>query len=86
MDDGERCCENCLHWQQLGNGRSGFGECRIAPPTVTLLDPVWLKGGDRLDGANRTEVILEHSIWPVTGYDDWCGEYGLSIGRLHHDT
>jgi hypothetical protein len=62
------CCENCRFWDP--DHRDGdFGRCRRRSPVV-------VPGlTETMAGDGYLEVVFQATTFPVTGYEDWCGEY-----------
>ena len=53
------CCNACRHYDTTAFGAANYGHCRRYPPVEV----------------ERQANGLPRGIWPVVGYDDWCGEY-----------
>ena len=62
-------CDNCRFWRG-GDDPVELGHChRHAPPAVTQEKP----------NEDAREYLGE---WPVTVFDDWCGEWEASRSKL----
>ena len=75
---GMECCDICKFWEEFG--KDFEGRClRHAPRPITIFE---LTKMEERDGAipGRTE-ILESASWPVTYWEEWCGEFVLHKTR-----
>jgi len=54
-------CENCKYWLRC-EGQTLMGECRRYPPVLDF------------EGKELDSSIF---IFPITHYDNWCGEYKI---------
>jgi hypothetical protein len=55
----EGCCSACRFYDRTAFGNVNYAECRRYPPTMV---------NEQVNGIPR-------AVWPVVGYDDFCGEY-----------
>ncbi len=53
------CCNACRHYDTEVFGEVNYGQCRYFPP---------LNIQQKAEG-------LPRGIWPIVGYDDYCGMY-----------
>lgn len=53
------CCNACRFFDRTAFGRANYGHCRRWPPV----------------SVEQQATGLPRGVWPVVGYDDWCGEY-----------
>lgn len=52
-------CNSCAHYDSDSFGKVNYGNCRRFPP-ITV---------------EKQKNGLPRGIWPVVGYDDFCGEF-----------
>jgi hypothetical protein len=73
------CCSSCQFWERYGGDDLFYGVCKRYPP---VLSDDAVKFYRKTDDSDTEEVSLIRSVrgpnvWfsPVTGADDWCGEW-----------
>ncbi len=63
-------CEICQFWDECSSD-SAIGTCKRNAPHVVVLDV-------KVDNPALQKFTTEKratSVWPMTGKDDWCGEF-----------
>lgn len=65
-------CKDCRCWEQLFDGNRG--QCRRRAPTAVPQLRMTTESEKGLD-ARTIGDSLQLCVWPVTGMNDWCGEF-----------
>jgi len=69
MLHGNEACQACAFWQRLEGEYVKLGLCRCKPPMfITGWGWPYKVGITHPAGVDRAS-------WPITGEDDWCGEF-----------
>ena len=57
------CCNACKYYDSEPFGKVNYGNCRFFPPV----------------NIQRRTGELPRGIWPVVGYDDYCGKFDTKV-------
>lgn len=69
-------CRSCRYWQDT-NSPDARGECHRHAPviTVAIADRYYLCGTHDGDAPDWMARLAQRGWWPLTGANDFCGEY-----------
>jgi len=64
----ERKCEDCKFWRKFGMDKDG--ECHRNAPL-----PSRFSSSSQKDEQQRNDSVISGTRWPMTHYNQWCGEF-----------
>ncbi len=71
----KRLCRDCEFWNPQSQ-IDELGECRRHPPTIlpTIFDDEEAEVLPEIDPTDMENLSI-HSVWPVTSFAGWCGDF-----------